>query len=75
MPTKRATDARSCTKEYILLAGINDRPEDARNLADALEHKECVINLIPANPVPEKGFARPSDQAVDRFFQMLKNAI
>lgn len=30
--------------EYILLAGINDRPEDARNLADALEHKECVIN-------------------------------
>ena len=33
--------------EYILLAGINDRPEDARNLADALEHKECVINLDP----------------------------
>ncbi|MDO5597928.1 MULTISPECIES: 23S rRNA (adenine(2503)-C(2))-methyltransferase RlmN [Acidaminococcus] len=74
----RAADAyeksngRQVMYEYILLAGINDRPEDARNLADALEHKECVINLIPANPVPEKGFARPSDQAVDRFFQMLK---
>ena len=58
--------------EYILLDGINDRPEDARRLADALEHRECVINLIPANPVPEKGFARPTDQAVDRFFQLLK---
>ena len=58
--------------QSVLLAGINDRPEDARNLADALEHKECVINLIPANPVPEKGFERPSDRAVDHFFQLLK---
>ena len=66
------SNGRQVMYEYILLAGINDRPEDARNLADALEHKECVINLIPANPVPEKGFERPSDRAVDRFFQMLK---
>ena len=66
------SNGRQVMYEYILLAGINDRPEDARNLADALEHKECVINLIPANPVPEKGFERPSDRAVDHFFQLLK---
>ena len=38
------SNGRQVMYEYILLAGINDRPEDARNLADALEHKECVIN-------------------------------
>ena len=66
------SNGRQVMYEYILLAGINDRPEDARALADLLQGKECVINLIPANPVPEKGFARPSDQQVDRFFQILK---
>ncbi|MCD2435069.1 23S rRNA (adenine(2503)-C(2))-methyltransferase RlmN [Acidaminococcus sp. NSJ-142] len=66
------SNGRQVMYEYILLAGLNDRPEDAQALADALEHKECVINLIPANPVPEKGFRRPDDRAVDRFFQILK---
>ena len=37
---------------------FNDREEDARALAEALSGKECVVNLIPANPVPEKGFRR-----------------
>ena len=47
-------NGRQVMYEYILLAGINDREEDARALAEALSGKECVVNLIPANPVPEK---------------------
>lgn len=66
------SNGRQVMYEYILLAGVNDGPEYAKKLADALAGKECVINLIPANPVPEKGFRRPSDAAVDRFFQILK---
>ena len=58
--------------EYILLAGINDSIEDAKILANTMKHKNVVINLIPANPVPEKGFMRPSGNAVDRFFKALK---
>jgi 23S rRNA (adenine2503-C2)-methyltransferase len=65
-------NGRQVMYEYILLAGINDRESDARALADVLAHRECVVNLIPANPVPEKGFARPDDRQVDRFFQYLK---
>lgn len=65
-------NGRQVMYEYILLAGINDREEDARALAEALSGKECVVNLIPANPVPEKGFRRPEDRDVDRFFQYLK---
>ena len=65
-------NGRQVMYEYILLAGINDRESDAKALADLLGGRECVVNLIPANPVPEKGFARPSDAQVDRFFQYLK---
>lgn len=66
------SNGRQVMYEYILLSGINDQPVHAEKLADAVSGKECVINLIPANPVPEKGFQRPSDKAVDRFFQILK---
>jgi radical SAM enzyme, Cfr family len=65
-------NGRQVMYEYILLAGINDSLDDARILANVLKHKNVVVNLIPANPVPEKGFKRPSGNAVDRFFQVLK---
>jgi 23S rRNA (adenine2503-C2)-methyltransferase len=66
------SNGRQVMYEYILLAGVNDGESDAKALADVLTGRECVVNLIPANPVPEKGFARPSDKQVDRFFQYLK---
>jgi 23S rRNA (adenine2503-C2)-methyltransferase len=65
-------NGRQVMYEYILLAGINDRESDAKALADVLAGKECVVNLIPANPVPEKGFERPDDRHVDCFFKYLK---
>jgi len=59
------------TFEYVLLAGVNDSPEDARNLAKLLASVKSKVNLIPLNPAPGIPFERPSDAAVDRFAQIL----
>jgi 23S rRNA (adenine2503-C2)-methyltransferase len=36
--------------EYVMLAGVNDRVEQARALADLLDPKVFKVNLIPYNP-------------------------
>jgi 23S rRNA (adenine2503-C2)-methyltransferase len=36
--------------EYVMLAGVNDRVEQARKLADVLDPKIFKVNLIPYNP-------------------------
>jgi 23S rRNA (adenine2503-C2)-methyltransferase len=59
------------TFEYVLLAGVNDRPEDARHLAALLAGVKSKVNLIPLNPAPGIPFERPSDEVVDRFAQIL----
>jgi 23S rRNA (adenine2503-C2)-methyltransferase len=59
------------TFEYVLLAGVNDRPEDARKLAKLLSDVKSKVNLIPLNPAPGIPFERPSDTAVDQFAQIL----
>lgn len=40
---------RRVTFEYVLIAGINDAPEHASELAKKLRHMLCHVNLIPAN--------------------------
>src|SRR6185503_11787298 len=40
------------TFEYVLLAGVNDSPEDARRLARLLSGIKAKVNLIPLNPAP-----------------------
>jgi 23S rRNA (adenine2503-C2)-methyltransferase len=59
------------TFEYVLLAGVNDRPEDARKLAGLLAGVKSKVNLIPLNAAPGIPFDRPSDEAVDRFAKVL----
>ena len=59
------------TFEYVLLAGVNDRPEDARQLARLLAGVKSKVNLIPLNTAPGIPFERPSDETVDRFAQIL----
>ncbi len=49
---------RRLTFEYILIDGINDSDENARELASLLKGLLCYVNLIPLNPVKEKPFAR-----------------
>ena len=59
------------TFEYVLLAGVNDSPEDAHRLAKLLGGMKAKVNLIPLNPAPGIPFERPSDERVDRFAQVL----
>ena len=55
------------TFEYILLAGLNDRPEDARRLAELLRPVRAKINLIPFNDHPGCEFRRPAEPAILAF--------
>lgn len=65
---------RSITVEYTLLEGINDTPQNARELARALRPIRCKINLIPMNPVAGTPLRAPSPAAVDAFQAQLRAA-
>ena len=66
------SSGRQVTYEYILLADINDSDRDAELLAEYLRYKQAGVNLIPANPVPEKGYFRPKMQRIERFVSILR---
>ncbi len=59
------------TFEYVLLAGVNDGPEDARKLARLLDGVKAKVNLIPLNAAAGIPFERPSDTSIDHFARML----
>jgi 23S rRNA (adenine2503-C2)-methyltransferase len=59
------------TFEYVLLAGVNDSPADARQLARLLANVRSKVNLIPLNAAPGIPYERPSDEAIDRFARIL----
>jgi 23S rRNA (adenine2503-C2)-methyltransferase len=52
---------RRISFEYALINGINDSPEQARQLAHLVDGLLCHLNLIPLNPVPESPY-QPSSQ-------------
>jgi 23S rRNA (adenine2503-C2)-methyltransferase len=60
------------TLEYILLKGVNDRPEDAQKLASYCKDLLCKVNLIRYNPVPTLPFEAPEEDAVEAFKGLLK---
>jgi 23S rRNA (adenine2503-C2)-methyltransferase len=65
---------RRLTFEYVLLAGVNDRPADAQRLATLLRGIKCKVNLIPFNEFPASRFHRPLDRDVLRFQATLRQA-
>ena len=65
---------RRITFEYVLLAGVNDSPQDAKQLAKLLARVKSKVNLIPLNAAPGIPFERPSDEAIDRFAKILADS-
>ena len=65
---------RRLTFEYTLMDGVNDRPEDARELVRLLHGLRFKINLLPLNEAPALPFRRPSRERVEAFQQRLKSA-
>jgi 23S rRNA (adenine2503-C2)-methyltransferase len=63
---------RRVTFEYVLLAGLNDRPEHARRLARLLEGRGVLVNVIPYNRVPELPYQAPTAAATARFVESLR---
>lgn len=63
---------RRITFEYILLAGVNDRPEQAIELAQHLRGFQAHVNLIPYNPIREADYQRPSRERIQAFANALR---
>lgn len=60
------------TFEYVMLDGINDHDEHARELLSLLRSVPSKVNLIPFNPFPGTRWRRSSDTAIDRFRGILQ---
>ena len=65
---------RRLTFEYVLLAGINDEPQHARQLAEQLAGRPALLNVIPYNPVAGLPYATPSADAQSTFREVLEKA-
>jgi 23S rRNA (adenine2503-C2)-methyltransferase len=60
-------NGRSVTFEYVMLDGVNDQPEHARELARLLRDKPAKLNLIPFNPFPGTTYRRSPAAAIEKF--------
>ena len=60
-------DKRVVTFEYVMLAGVNDTPKHADELADLLKDVPSKVNLIPFNPFPMTQYRRSSKTAILAF--------
>lgn len=65
---------RRITFEYSLVRGENDTAEDAGRLAALIRGMNCHVNLIPVNPVKERGYARPEAGQVEAFKNILEKS-
>jgi len=59
------------TCEYVLLQGVNDSPDQARQLARLLHGIPAKVNLIPYNENPALPFQRPDEATVEKFRAVL----
>jgi 23S rRNA (adenine2503-C2)-methyltransferase len=65
---------REITLEYILLAGVNDQPGHARELAGVCRTMRANVNLIRYNEVEGLPYGRPKSDDVLRFQEILRQA-
>jgi 23S rRNA (adenine2503-C2)-methyltransferase len=66
-----ARTGRRVTLEYTVLAGVNDREEDAVRLGALARELPSKINLIAYNPVPGLPWKRPTPESLDAFARRL----
>src|SRR4029079_1410024 len=62
------------TFEYVMLDGVNDRPEHAEQLGGLVRAVPCKINLIPFNPFPGSAFRRSPRARILAFQKALIDA-
>ncbi|HTT37312.1 MAG TPA: 23S rRNA (adenine(2503)-C(2))-methyltransferase RlmN [Burkholderiales bacterium] len=62
------------TFEYVMLDGVNDRLEHARQLLELTRDVPCKFNLIPFNPFPQSGYRRSPPEQIRAFQTLLMEA-
>ncbi len=62
------------TFEYVLLGGVNDHPENAKEVVERLRGIRCKVNLIALNPGPGIDFATPDAERVNTFQNILRSS-
>jgi len=62
------------TFEYVMLKGVNDAPDHAKELVRTLAGTPAKVNLIPFNPFPESGFEKTEPDRVRLFQKTLLDA-
>ncbi len=62
------------TFEYVMLDGVNDTPEHARQLLELVREVPCKFNLIPFNPFPGSGYETSRMDHIRRFRDILMQA-
>jgi 23S rRNA (adenine2503-C2)-methyltransferase len=64
---------RQLTFEYVLLGGLNDAPEHARQLVHLLRGRSALLNVIPYNPVDGLPYRTPSGDTQKEFRKILQD--
>jgi 23S rRNA (adenine2503-C2)-methyltransferase len=64
---------KSITMEYVMLKGVNDQPEHARQLVKLMKNLPVKINLIPFNPFPHAGYERSAHADILAFHKYLND--
>ncbi len=62
------------TFEYVLLGGVNDGAENAREVVELLRGMRCKVNLIALNPGPGIEFTTPDVERVAEFQKVLRES-
>jgi 23S rRNA (adenine2503-C2)-methyltransferase len=62
------------TFEYVMLDGVNDTVEHARQLVALVRDVPCKFNLIPFNPFPNSGYKTSRPEHIRRFRDILMQA-
>ncbi|TAK90937.1 MAG: 23S rRNA (adenine(2503)-C(2))-methyltransferase RlmN [Burkholderiaceae bacterium] len=62
------------TFEYVMLDGVNDSDDHARELIALVRDVPCKFNLIPFNPFPESGLHRSAAARIKTFSLLLQDA-
>ncbi|WP_298915550.1 23S rRNA (adenine(2503)-C(2))-methyltransferase RlmN [uncultured Algimonas sp.] len=68
------SNARRITFEYVMLKGVNDTPQHARNLITKLQGIPAKVNLIPFNPWPGSPYECSDMDVIEDFARRLKKA-
>ena len=60
--------------EYVMLKGVNDSLQHARQLIELTQDVPCKFNLIPFNPFPNSGYQRSEPDQIRAFQEVLMSS-